>query len=309
MLSAFTCLARSCLVDVLSCVLCCDGCKEKSTNYFCTCHPTTLCSPETSSCSFWQMECGCYGSNVGNGCFADYRTCCSSCRFLSEKERQRFISNASYHGYDHALRRFIAANSKFHLETLETFALATSETQGILHSAMMGWGWKDACARPKQCIELFLELGGDINSRDHAGDTALHVAIYRRHQSAVAFLIEKGADVNKVGVELEFRMRTPNWVNPKVAGTPLHYAIHYSLPEDSPDSQVILRLLLLAGADPESHCPSARDMASFCHRTDCISTMDDTRENARSRFYRALLDYGLAEVLCELAGSYLWSPI
>ncbi len=44
------------------------------------------------------------------------------------------------------------------------------------------------------CVELALELGGDPNSMDDIGETALHGAAYRGANSIVELLIANGAD-------------------------------------------------------------------------------------------------------------------
>jgi ankyrin repeat protein len=52
-------------------------------------------------------------------------------------------------------------------------------------------------------IELALQLGSKINTADHHGDTALHIAASRRRDSVIQFLVDKGADLNAKNKEGE----------------------------------------------------------------------------------------------------------
>ena len=67
-----------------------------------------------------------------------------------------------------------------------------------------------ACAEGKlEIAEYFHSLGSDINHKDGALWTPLHIACSRGHSEIVTFLLKKGADVN---------------AQTKGKQTPLHYA-------------------------------------------------------------------------------------
>ena len=45
-------------------------------------------------------------------------------------------------------------------------------------------------------IQIFLDLGADINQANQAGHTALHGATYRGSTAIIRFLVDNGADLS-----------------------------------------------------------------------------------------------------------------
>ena len=66
--------------------------------------------------------------------------------------------------------------------------------------AAAGVGWRDTISRGRdadaiEALKILLELGGDINQANQAGDTPLHGAALRGSVAIIEFLVEHGADV------------------------------------------------------------------------------------------------------------------
>ena len=66
--------------------------------------------------------------------------------------------------------------------------------------AAAGVGWRDTISRGRdadaiEALKIFLELGGDINKGNQAGDTPLHGAALRGSVAIIEFLVANGADV------------------------------------------------------------------------------------------------------------------
>ncbi|XP_029654258.2 ankyrin repeat domain-containing protein 2-like [Octopus sinensis] len=55
-----------------------------------------------------------------------------------------------------------------------------------------------ACVRgtDRRIIEILIEEGGDVRSKDRWGQTALHWAVSRNHLHAVEILLSRGSEVN-----------------------------------------------------------------------------------------------------------------
>ena len=49
----------------------------------------------------------------------------------------------------------------------------------------------------RECLELLVNSGADVNGRDEFGGTALIVAVFRNHTECVNILVKAGADVNE----------------------------------------------------------------------------------------------------------------
>ena len=67
--------------------------------------------------------------------------------------------------------------------------------------AAAGVGWRDLISRGRdndaiEVIQIFLDLGADINQSNQAGHTALHGATYRGSPAIIQFLVENGADLS-----------------------------------------------------------------------------------------------------------------
>ena len=66
--------------------------------------------------------------------------------------------------------------------------------------AAAGVGWRDLISRGRdndaiEVIQIFLDLGADINQANQAGHTALHGATYRGSTAIIRFLVDNGADL------------------------------------------------------------------------------------------------------------------
>ena len=80
-------------------------------------------------------------------------------------------------------------------------------------------------------IRMLLELDATlIGARDKDGSTPLHCAVWKGHQAAVEFMLERGADVNA-------QNQNDHW-----GTTPLHAAAHAN-------QAAIARMLIERGAD------------------------------------------------------------
>ena len=67
--------------------------------------------------------------------------------------------------------------------------------------AAAGVGWRDLISRGRdndaiEVIQIFLDLGADINQANQAGHTALHGAAYRGSTAIIQFLVDSGADLS-----------------------------------------------------------------------------------------------------------------
>ncbi len=67
--------------------------------------------------------------------------------------------------------------------------------------AAAGVGWRDMISRGRdddavEVIQVFLDLGADINQANQAGHTALHGATYRGSPAIIQFLVENEADLS-----------------------------------------------------------------------------------------------------------------
>jgi len=86
--------------------------------------------------------------------------------------------------------------------------------------------FKAAASGDEETLKQFLNEGADVNARDEAENTALHLATRHGHQDIMRLLIEHGANLNAQNDH---------------ASTPLH------LTEKNMET---IRILLEAGADP-----------------------------------------------------------
>jgi ankyrin repeat protein len=76
---------------------------------------------------------------------------------------------------------------------------AEARDGSLLHSTVAGWSEPWATARDTQCEELadwLLATGANVNARDAAGNTPLHVAAANRSYGVVVYLLRHGADLN-----------------------------------------------------------------------------------------------------------------
>jgi ankyrin repeat protein len=95
-------------------------------------------------------------------------------------------------------------------------------------------------AQQRKAIEALLDAGADIHETDKNGVTALHHAVRFRSPTAVATLLERGANVNQVCK--------------RSGSTPLHRAVTSTGAPGTAGRQAearqIIELLLQHGADP-----------------------------------------------------------
>ena len=96
-----------------------------------------------------------------------------------------------------------------------------------LHKAII----KAAKSGDVMSIRMLLELDASlIGARDKDGSTPLHCAVWKGHQSAVEFMLERGADVHA-------HNQNDHW-----GTTPLHAAAHAN-------QTAIAEMLIARGAD------------------------------------------------------------
>jgi len=108
-------------------------------------------------------------------------------------------------------------------------------------------------ARDGSTVALADYLGSGIpaNLTDPAGNTLLMLAAYHGHPDTVAFLVESGADLNRINDRGQ---------------SPLGGAVFKNfLP--------VVERLVAAGADPDVGTPSAMAIAGFFHRDEAIRLM------------------------------------
>ena len=110
----------------------------------------------------------------------------------------------------------------------------------------------DPADQRRRLVNL-LKAGADIHASDKNGVTALHHAVRFRSPTAVATLIEHGANINQVCR--------------RSGSTPLHRAVTQTgAPGTAGRSQAaieIIRLLLAAGADPSIANKSGKTPADY----------------------------------------------
>lgn len=131
-------------------------------------------------------------------------------------------------------------------------AIRSNDSEQVLRLMQAGPPSEDVRDAAITCIErgrtemlsILLSNGGDPNLRLPGQEwTLLHLALEHQNASAVALLLEHGADVGSVDAS---------------GCTPLHHAVDVeadaAYQADKAPEPVLIRLLLKAGADP-----SARD--------------------------------------------------
>ena len=69
----------------------------------------------------------------------------------------------------------------------------TETRRGI---ALIDFGKVETDSQVLLTVKVAFELGGDINSANQKGETALRAAISHRYQTVFQFLADHGADVN-----------------------------------------------------------------------------------------------------------------
>jgi len=60
-----------------------------------------------------------------------------------------------------------------------------------------------------EMAELLLERGADVDTQHHMGTTALHLAARAGQRDMVAFLLERGARIDRIGRKFDARGQTP----------------------------------------------------------------------------------------------------
>lgn len=98
----------------------------------------------------------------------------------------------------------------------------------------------------------YVDAGAPVDLASDNGDTLLMLAAYHGHTGAVAALLERGAD--------------PNRVNAK-GQTPVAGAVFKG-------HEAVVDALVSAGADVDAGHPSARATASMLEREDLLAGLD-----------------------------------
>lgn len=102
-----------------------------------------------------------------------------------------------------------------------------------------------------EAVKLLLDLGGDLNTVDNNGDTAMHGAAYNAYPLVAKLLAASGADPQV-------------WKKPNQAGgTPLFIAEGYADRSPQPDAktiEAITKLMLAAGISTEGERPEIVDI-------------------------------------------------
>jgi uncharacterized protein len=99
-------------------------------------------------------------------------------------------------------------------------------------------------------LEAYVEAGVPVDLTDASGNTLLMLAAYHGHPGTVSMLARRGADVNGLNDRGQ---------------SPLAGAVFKG--EDE-----VVAALLVAGADPESGTPTARETASMFGRPDLFES-------------------------------------
>ena len=88
-----------------------------------------------------------------------------------------------------------------------------------------------AAGGQEACLTLLLARGADLNAVDIQGQAPLHFAIMRKRAETVRWLIEQGADVNRVGENLAFRqgMEKRHQENPVTTDVQKHLDEHLKM--------------------------------------------------------------------------------
>jgi ankyrin repeat protein len=105
-----------------------------------------------------------------------------------------------------------------------------------------------------EAVALALELGGDVNTVDNNGETAMHGAAYKSLPKVVQFLAEKGAKI-----ELWNKKNKYGW-------TPLLIAEGYRVGNFKPSAETIAalhRVMLAAGVTPPAKSAPTADREKY----------------------------------------------
>jgi ankyrin repeat protein len=109
-------------------------------------------------------------------------------------------------------------------------------------------------------LAAYLDAGVPANLTNTNGDSLVMLASYHGHESAVAALIERGADVDR---------------HNNRGQTPLAGAVFKN-------ETKIMNLLLSANADPEAGSPSALETARFFEKFEVAELLDQHKKRQRS---------------------------
>lgn len=93
------------------------------------------------------------------------------------------------------LHYFVKESSYFYIEQLIRRGanphIKTKDGDTVIHLSVHNNGHST-----KSNIELFLELGVDVNAQNNSGDTALHIVVKKSNEKIIRLLLKKGADVS-----------------------------------------------------------------------------------------------------------------
>ena len=134
---------------------------------------------------------------------------------------------------------------------------ATLETEVLdLASRLFDW----ACSGDAAMLAAYVDAGVPATLTNTNGDTLVMLASYYGHESAVAALVEGGADVDR---------------HNNRGQTPLAGAVFK-------DETTIMELLLRAGADPLAGSPSALETARFFGKDEAARQLQQYAERRGS---------------------------